>query len=61
MSGLMSAVAEAGLRARGGAGLRVRVSAVLEAAAELHQTGGAPRRDGPHILGKLHNVGVRYL
>ena len=54
-------VAEAGLRARRGAGLRVRVSAVLQAAAELHPAGGAPRRDGPHLLGQLHNIRVRYL
>ena len=54
-------VAEAGLRARRGAWLRVWVSAVLEAAAELHPAGGAPRRDGPHLLGQLHNIRVRYL
>ena len=42
--------AETGLYSRRGDGLRPRLSAPLQAGEEFHPTGGAPRRDGAHLL-----------
>ena len=51
--------AETGLYSRGGDGLRPGGSAALQAGEELHEARGAPRRDGAHLLEKLHHLGVR--
>ena len=51
--------AETRLYSRGGDGLRARGSAALQAGEELHEAGGAPGRDGAHLLEQLHHLRVR--
>ena len=50
--------AETGLYSRRGDGLRPRLSAPLQAGEEFHPAGGAPRRDGAHLLVQLHHLRV---